>query len=181
MPKNWKDIQARVAKLPRKELEGLLLMAMKKHADVFEYVWINYLDKEYGRQDLYEQYLADINGLLAKGYRGRSDELRAAASIDACKKHLDNFTKAGAEKDKALDLALFVLEHSAVGYPDMAGTCFTRYDYAYYMLFKRAKSLYYGLHSDLQLDYRSRLQAILSKLKRHSSHLNYVYDLEETI
>lgn len=170
-----------MAKFPRKELEGLLTLAMRKHDDIFEYVWINYLDKEYGRLDLYEQYLGDINGLLAKGYRGRSDQLRVAARIDACKKHLENFIKAGAEKDKALDLTLFVLEHAAVGYPDMSGTCFTKYDYAYYMLFKKAKSLFYGLHSDLQLDYRARLQAILSKLKRHSSHLNYVYDLAETI
>jgi hypothetical protein len=76
---------------------------------------------------------------------------------------------------------LYVLENPITNYPGFASTCFTKYDYSYFMLFKKAKTHFFSLHPDIQHEYRSRLQTILTKLKRHSSHLDYVYELNDEI
>jgi hypothetical protein len=181
MAKNWKEIQSLIANMPRKDVENLLLKAMRKHETFYQYVWVNYFDKADGANDLYEQYLSEINGLMIKGYRGASEELRTANMLDACRKHIDNFCKASDSKERALQLALYVLENPITNYPGFASTCFTKYDYSYFMLFKKAKTHFFSLHPDIQHEYRSRLQTILTKLKRHSSHLDYVYELNDEI
>jgi hypothetical protein len=176
MAKNWKAIQAEIAKMARKDLENLLVKAMRSHETFFQYVWVNHLDKEYGTNDLFDQYLGEMNVLLAKGYRGASEELRAANMIDTCRKHLDNFSKVSGDKEKALVLALHVLESPITNFKNFAGTCFTKYDYAYFLLFGKAKTLFYSMHTDIQHEYRNRMQTLLNQLKKSSRHLNQVYD-----
>lgn len=181
MAKNWKNIQADIAQIPRKDLENLLIKAMRNHETFYQYVWVNHLDKDFGTNDLFNQYLGEINALLIKGYRGASEELRAANMIDACRKHLDNFSKVSEDKEKALALALHVLENPITNYSGFSGTCFTKFDYAYFLLFRKAKTLFYSLHPDIQHEYRNRMQTLLSQLKKFSRHLNAVYELKDEI
>ncbi len=88
MDKSWKEIQAEIAVMPRKQVENLLVKAMRESDSFYQYVWVNHLDKEEGEAKLYDQYVAEINGLLKKGYRGASEELRAANMLAALKKRL---------------------------------------------------------------------------------------------
>jgi hypothetical protein len=179
--KNWKEIQARVAAMPRRQVENLLVKAMRESDSFYQYVWVNYIDKEAGEAKLYDQYVAEINGLLKKGYRGASEELRAANMLAACKKKVDDFSKVCPAKDKAVELGLYVAGHENTNYPNYAGTCFTKFDYEYFMLFKKIKSLYKSLHADIQYEYEERLQSILTQLKTHSRHLDYVNDLPDKL
>ncbi len=181
MEKDWKAIQKQITSLSKGDLEKLVLKGMRSNKAYFEFVWVNYLDKEFGEEDFLSKGKSEVENLLLKSYRGRCDELRRAAAIDSCKKRIEELNKVARQKDKILELTLFVLEHNLVEYPDLAGTCFTKYDYAYYLLFKKGKTIFYSLHEDIQHEFRDRLQKILSQLKRHSSHLDYVYDLPDKI
>jgi hypothetical protein len=181
MRKSWKEIQVAIANMPRKDIEALLVKAMRESSTFYQYVWVNHLDKEAGEEQLYEQYKTEIQGLLSKGYRGSSAELRAANMLAACRNKLDAFGKVCQSKDKAVELGLYIATHPFINYPDYSGTCFTKYDYEYYMLFKKIRSLYQTLHPDIQHEYKEKLQTILTKLKKYSRHLDYVYDLPERL
>jgi hypothetical protein len=179
--KNWKDIQKIISDMPRKEVEGLLVKAMRESDSFYQYVWVNHLDKEAGEAQLFEQYDAEIEGLMYKGYRGASEELRAANMLAACRKKVDDFSKICRAKDRAVELGLWVAEHPETNYEVLSGTCFTKYDHEYYMLFKKIRSLYLTLHPDIQHEYTERLQNMLTLLKRHSRHLDYVYHLPDQL
>jgi hypothetical protein len=181
MEKDWKAIQKQVSSLSKVDLEKLVLKGMRNNKTYFEFVWVNYLDKEFGEEDLLEKGKGELENLLLKSYRGRCDELRRAAAIDSCKKRIEELYKVARQKDKILELTLYVLENSLAEYPKLAGTCFTRYDYAYYLLFKKGKSIFYSLHEEIQHEFRGRLQKILLQLKKHSSHMDYVYDLPDEV
>ncbi|TAD94360.1 MAG: hypothetical protein EAY75_00125 [Bacteroidetes bacterium] len=181
MGKSFKEIQAALATMRRKDVENLLIKAMRDSDSFYQYVWVNHLDKEAGEAQVFEQYKAEIKALLKKGYRGASLELRAANMIAACKKKLDAFIKVCKAKDKAVELGLYVAEHPATDYEGHSGTCYTKYDFEYYMLFKKIRSLYQALHHDIQYEYTERLQKMLTQLKKHFRHLDYVYDLPDEL
>jgi hypothetical protein len=53
MRKNWKEIQVAIATLPRKDIEALLVKAIRESSTFYQYVWVNHLDKEAGEEQLY--------------------------------------------------------------------------------------------------------------------------------
>jgi hypothetical protein len=181
MRKSWKEIQVALANMPRKDIEALLVKAMRESNTFYQYVWVNHLDKEAGEEQLYEQYKTEIQGLLSKAYRGASPEMRAANMLSACRNKLDAFGKVCRSKDKAVELGLYIATHPFTNYTEYSGTCFTKYDYEYYMLFKKIKSFYQTLHPDIQHEYTEQLQNILNNLKKFSRHLDYVYNLPERL
>ena len=94
--------------------------------------------------------------------------LRPANMIDTRRKHLDAFRKISDSKERLPALRLHISEHPTVNYSEFSGTCFTKYDYTYYMLFIKTKTLYHSLHPDIQFEYSKRLQAVLILLKKYS-------------
>lgn len=59
-------ISSRMHTLSRKELEKLVLKAASKDKHFHDYLLVNYFDKDYGEQDLFEQAKEDMEVLFKK-------------------------------------------------------------------------------------------------------------------
>ncbi len=75
MAKPASIITANISNLSKKELESLVLKAAAKDKSFHDYLLINYFDKEFGEQDLFELAKNDINILISKRYKGFAEEL----------------------------------------------------------------------------------------------------------
>src|SRR5690606_6096737 len=128
MPRLDKETRERIRQIDYKDLQEIVVKMAAKEKSVYDFIRINYLDKEGGEKELFAATKADLNYLFAKGYRGFSEELQLANMLSACIKRINEFTKISKNKELEADLLLYVLE-VPFGYPTkMLGTCFTQYD-----------------------------------------------------
>jgi len=168
--------------LSKEELIKILSKALQKDKSLHDYVYVTYLDAKDGPRLLYEQALDDIKLLERKAYKGFSFELRFANMLGACSKRINEFDKICKQKELVLDLLLYVLNDPMSMKPDILGTCFTALNYKVFLLMRKALTIYSKkIHSDLQIEYRAKINAYLQHLHTHSDHLDYVYELPESL
>lgn len=175
-------IKENISSLSKKELEKLVMQAAKKDKSFHDYLLINYFDKEYGEQDLFEKAKEDLEFLMRKSYRGRSDELRLSAMLGACSKRINEFSKVCKNRSLEADLIVYVLEVPFSNSPVVFKTCFTAFNYKVVSLLKKLMTIVQTkLHEDHKIDYVPLINSWLNFLRQHSSHLDYVYDLPSEI
>jgi len=75
MPRDKAILKEQLTQLSKKELVEMLLKLSAKRYN-YEYLLVNFLDKEGGEQTLYEEAKEDIVGLCQKEYRGRTIQNR---------------------------------------------------------------------------------------------------------
>jgi len=171
-----------IGKLSKKDLEKLVLKAASMNKQFHDYLLVNYIDKEFGEQDLFEAAKADLNVLYQKSYKGSSAELRLANMLTACNKRIVEFGKVCKNKSLQMDLTLEVLQVPFSLSPAYYRTCFTKFNYQVYLLVKKAITLLRTkLHEDYYIQYASEINRYLVFLHEHSSHLDYVYDMPKTV
>lgn len=176
------EFKEALSAISRKELEKLVLKAASRDNEFYNYILINFVDREYGEQDLFEEALTDINNLMYKSYRGFSEELQLANMLAACNKRIDKFGKVCKKKSLELDLVMKVLEVPFSLSPNMFTTCFTNYNYRVYLLLKKAISILENkLHEDYRIEYAPVLNEYLVVFHRTSSHLDYVYNMQKQV
>jgi hypothetical protein len=149
---------------------------------VYDYIMINYLDKEFGEELLFEETKADLQKIFVKQYKGFTDQLRVANMLAACIKRINEFTKVSKNKVLEAELLVLVLEYPFSLPKDFFGTAFTQFDTKVATIVKRLITLVTKrLHEDLQLDYKDRINHYLEILHKYSQHNDTVYDLPEEI
>lgn len=89
MPKISIEIKEKVQSLPKSDLEKIVLKFAGKDKSFHDYLLVNYLDKEDGDQDLFENTKADLEKLFRKRYKGFSQELQLASMLAACTKRIN--------------------------------------------------------------------------------------------
>lgn len=182
MPKIDSIFKEEIAALSKKELEKLVLKAASANKNFHDYLIVNYINKSYGEQELFEQAKNDLQFLFRKSYKGFSDELQAANMLASCNKRISEFGKICKDKSKEIDLIFFVLTIPFSSSTNHLGTCFTRYDYQVYLLVKKALGIYKTkLHEDYHLEYAPMINRCLEILHSSCSHLDYVYDLPKSV
>lgn len=175
-------IKEETGRLSKKDLEKLVLKAASMNKQFHDYLLVNYIDKEYGEQDLFEVAKADLNVLYRKNYKGFSEELRLANMLAACNKRIVQFGKVCKNQSLQMDLLMEVLQVPFSLSPDYYGTCFTKFNYQVYLLVKKALTLLKTkLHEDYHIQYAPELNRYLTFLHEHSSHLDYVYDMPKAV
>jgi len=60
MPRLDKETKERIKKLDYKDLQDIVISLATKEKTAYEYILLNYLDKESGEQDLFEATKADL-------------------------------------------------------------------------------------------------------------------------
>lgn len=125
MSKVSSTISSQISNLTKKELEKLVLKAASKDTTFHNYLLVNYFDKEFGEQDLFEEAKTDIDLLMKKGYKGFSEELRLANMLGACSKRITEFSKNCTNKHLEADLILHVLQIPFSLSTNLFCTCFT--------------------------------------------------------
>lgn len=103
-------VKEAISQLSKKELEKLVLKAAQKNKEFYDFLLVNYIDKEDGCQALFEDAKGDLESLFRKSYRGFSEELRIANMLSACNKRISSFEKVCKDKHYVLQLAMYVLE-----------------------------------------------------------------------
>lgn len=181
MTKYSSDIKEQVNALSKNELADIVLkLAAKK--ENYDFLLVNYFDKQSGEKVLFEEARADIDSISRKRYKGFSEQLRMANMLTVCIKRINDFTKISKDKKLEADLILYVLEIPFTYSTDMLGTCFTQYDYKVGLLVKRLISLVTkNLHFDYKIDYQDKINQFLEILHRNSNHIDSIYNLPEII
>ncbi len=179
MPKLSKEFKSEIDALSHKELVDIVLKMASKEKTVYEYININYIDKESGEQELFEKAQSDITNLFNKGYKGREQQ-KDANMISACVKRVNEFTKTSRNKRYEDELLFYVLDNTFD--EDRLGTCFTVYDTRLASLVKRAITLVTKtMHHDYLIEYKDRLNFFLKSLHNRSRHLDMVYNMPKSI
>jgi hypothetical protein len=182
MAKVAPTISSQINQLSKKELEKLVLKAAAKDKIFHDYLLVNYFDKEYGEQDLFEQAKRDLEILFTKNYKGFAEELQLANMLGACTKRIMAFSKICKNKHLEADLLISTLEIPFSLPNNRFTTCFTAYNYNVVTLVKRLiKIVTQQLHEDYIIQYQLTINKYLNILHRFSSHLDYVYALPKNI
>lgn len=168
-------ISSQITNLSKKELEKLVLQAAAKNKSFHDYLLVNYFDKEYGEQDLFDDAKEDLEKLFKKNYKGFSQELQLAEMLGACAKRITAFAKICKNKNLEADLIMHVLDIPFSLPTSMFETCFTRYNYKVVLLLKRLINLVdTKMHEDYKIQYQPEINNYLNILHSTCSYLDYV-------
>ncbi len=182
MPRLDKETRERIRQLEPKELQEIVLKLASKEKSVYDFVVINYLDKEFGETDLFERTKAELETTFYKSHKGYSEELRLANKLAACMKKINEFTKSCSNKKLEADLLLYLLDFPFSLTSDLFGTCFTQYDTKVATILKRLISIVNNkLHEDYKADYREAINVYLNILHRYSNHIETVHCLPKSL
>ncbi len=182
MPVIKKEIKEQIKKLPPNILAEIVIKAATMEKSVYDFVYINYLNKAEGEQELFEQTKEKINALFYKNYRGFSEQLQAKNMLSECIKTVNEFTKASKNKVLEADLLVYILDE-AFSYPsDFYGTCFTAFDSKVGQITKRLITLVTKkMHKDYLVEYQEKINRYLQILHTRSNHLDFIYDLPKKV
>jgi len=182
MPKLNADTRDRIKNLDNKSLQDIVIKMATRDKMVYDYVMVNYLDKEFGEEVLFEETKADLQKLFYKQYKGFSDQLRVANMLSACIKRINEFTKVSNNKVLEVELLIFVLDYPFSLPEDFFGTAFTKFDTKVATTVKRLINLVTKkLHEDYRLDYKEKINNYLEVLHKKSKHNDTVYNLPQKI
>jgi len=106
MPGLDKETKERIERLNLKDLQDIVLSLASKEKKAYDFILINYLDKEFGEQDLFEATKADLEMIFRKRHKGFSEELQIANMLGACIKRINEFTRIS--KNKVLEAELLL-------------------------------------------------------------------------
>jgi len=181
MPRDKAILKAQVNELSKKELVDIVLKLAGKRYN-YEYLLVNFLDKDGGEQTLFEDAKEAINILSNKDYKGRTIQHQLAKKLNACIKRIGEFTVETKNKKLETDLVLYVLEMQFANPSKVFGARFSGYDYKVGLLLKRLINLVTKkLHPDYLIDYQDKINEFLTKLHHTSDRINTIYDLPEQI
>lgn len=181
MPRDKAILKAQVNELSKKELVDIVLKLAGKRYN-YEYLLVNFLDKDGGEQTLFEEAKEDIDKLSQKEYKGRTIQHQLAKKLNACSKRISEFTVETRNKKLETDLVLYVLEMQFANPPKVFGARFSGYDYKVGLLLKRLINLVAKkLHPDYLIDYQDKINEFLTKLHHTSNRINTIYDLPQEI
>jgi hypothetical protein len=181
MPPNKAILKEQVNELSKKELVDIVLKLAGKRYN-YEYLLVNFLDKDGGEQTLFEEAKDAIDKLVEKEFKGRTIQHQLAKRLNACTKRITEFTIETKSKKLEADLVIYVLEKQFENPVNVFGARFSGYDYKVGLLLKKLISLVTKkLHPDYLIDYQDKINEFLTKLHSTSDRINTIYDLPETI
>lgn len=182
MPRLDKETKERIKNLEYSELQNIVIKLSSKEKSVYDYVYANYLDKEFGEKELFETTKADLEIIFRKRHKGFSEQLQIANMLGACVKRINEFCKISKNKTLEADLLLHILEIPFSLTTNMFGTCFTQYDTKVAIIVKRLINIVTRkLHEDYRIEYAETINDYLQILHRTSSHIDTVYNLPKEI
>jgi len=182
MPRIDAETKERIKKLDYTVLQELVIKLASKEKSVYDFILINYLDKELAERELFEETKADLEIIFRKRYKGFSEQLQIANMLGACIKRINEFTKISKNRTFEADLLLYILDIPFSNPDNMFGTCFTQYDSKVAIIVKRLINVVTKkLHEDYRIEYEETINGYLQTLHRTSRHIETVYNMPETI
>ena len=180
MPKLNADFKQQIKQLQKPTLEEIVMKLASKDQKVFDFLMVNYLDKENGEQDLFDKARENLDVMFTKRYKGYAEEQKMAHKIAACSKRVTEFAAASKNKKLEADLLMYILKNTFD--KDLLASHFETYDNKCATLVRKVISiLTTKLHSDYIIEYQDKINYYLKFLYDRSSHLGVVCELPEEI
>lgn len=174
-------LKEQLAQLSKKELTEMVLKLAGKRYN-YEFLLVNFLDKDGGEQTLFEEAREDIDALCQKEFKGRTLQHQLVKKLTACTKRIAEFTIETNSKKLEADLVLYVLEKQFELPVKVFGARVSGYDYKVGLLLKRLITLVTKkLHPDYLIDYQEKINEFLAKLHHTSNRVNTIRELPEAI
>jgi hypothetical protein len=180
MVKKKAEIKEWIDSLSKSELAEIVLK-LSARKEIFNFLSINYFDKQSGEIEFYNQTLAEIDILYGKRYKGFSEQLRLANMLAACNKKVNEFTQTSTNKKLEADMLMYILDDVFVYYKDLLGTCFTTFDTKVGFTLRRLINLIKKMHPDYLLEYQDKVNSYLEVLHTRSNHINTIYNMPKSI
>lgn len=182
MPRLTPEIKEKIKNLTHTELQQIVFKLATKDKMAHDFIMVNYLDKDYGEQELYDKAISDLDMLFVKGYRGYSEELRMANMLTACIRRINEFCKVSKNKKMEADLLVYILEEAFSLPASHFGTCFTAFDSKVAQIVKRLITIVTKkLHEDYKIEYEGSINEYLRLLHTRSRHIDLVYNMPKII
>ena len=174
-------LKEQVAELSKKELVDIVIKLAAKRYN-YEFLLVNFLDKDGGEQTLFEEAKEDIDKLCLKEFKGRTIQHQLVKRLNACTKRIGEFTIETKSKKLEADLVIYVLEKQFEHPAKVFGARVSGYDYKVGLLLKRLINLISKkLHPDYLIDYQDRINEMLTKLHYTSNRVNTIKELPKMI
>lgn len=182
MPRLNKETKEQIKQLDIKSLQEIVVKLATKDKMAFDFIKVNYLDKEFGEQDLFEEAKSDLLDIFMKSQKAYAPELKMAKTLAECVRRINAFTKVSTNKIMEADLLVFVLEE-AFSLPDeMFGTCFTQFDNKVASMLGRLINIVTKkLHQDHLNDYRDSINYYLETLHKNAFFVPKISQMPESI
>lgn len=181
MSHNKAILKEQLAQLSKKELADMVLKLAGKRFN-YEFLLVNFLDKDGGEQTLFEEAKEDIDSLCQKEFKGSTELKQLVKKLNACVKRITEFTIETKSKKLEADLVLYVLEQQFANPAKMFGARVSGYDYKVGLLLKRLITLVTKrLHPDYLMDYQDKINEFLTKLHHTSNRINTIKELPQKI
>jgi len=181
MSRNKAILKEQLAQLSKKELADMVLKLASKRYN-YEFLLVNFLDKDGGELTLFEEAKEDIDSLCQKEYKGSTELKQLVKKLNACVKRINEFTIETKNKKLEADLVLYVLEIQFANPAKMFGARVSGYDYKVGLLLKRLITLVIKkLHPDYLMDYQDNINEFLTKLHQTSDRINTIKELPQKI
>jgi hypothetical protein len=177
MQRNKKILKDQLQEFSKNELIEIVLK-LSGRKEIYDYVRVNYTEKGYGEQSLFDETLEEIEELLYKAYKGRTPQHQACSKIKALNKRLKEFTDISKNKKLEADLLLHILEHFFGYETRFWARDHASFDYKVALLLERfIKVITQQLHPDYLVDYSDKANLFLKKIHYSSDHLQTVCDM----
>lgn len=181
MPRDKAILKEQVNELSKKELVDIVLKLATKRYN-YEFLLVNFLDKDSGELTLFEEAKEDIDKLFEKAFKGRTIQHQLVKQLNACTKRISEFTIETKSKKLEADLVVYVLEKQFQHKTKVFGARFSGYDYKVGLLLKKLISLVTKkLHPDYLVDYQDKINEFLVKLHATSDRINTIKELPQAI
>jgi len=181
MPLNKTLLKEQLAELSKKDLADMVLKLAAKRYN-YEFLLVNFLDKDGGEQTLFEEAKEAIDTLVQKEFKGRTIQHQMVKRLNACTKRIAEFTVETKSKKLEADLILHVLEIQFKQSGKAFGARVSGYDYKVGLLLKKLISIVTKkLHPDYLIDYQDKINIFLEKLHQTSDRVNTIRELPQEI
>ncbi len=174
-------LKEQLSHFSKSELSEMILKLAGKRYN-YEFLLVNFLDKDGGEKTLFDETKEDIDKLCKKEYRGSTLQKQSVNRLNACVKRINEFTIETKSKKLEADLVLYVLELQFSNPVKVFGARVSGYDYKVGLLLKRLISLVtMKLHPDYFVDYQDKINEFLTKLHKTSNRINTIRELPAII
>ena len=182
MPVLSKDFKQAIEDIPVRDLQKLVMQEAAKNREFFDIITIHYVSGIEAEKEIFEEtkdntlgelYYVDDRGVLQKNL---------AKAINKAVKHINHYVKVTKNKVGEAELLHSLLDEIFKNYSDELGTCWTVYDSKLAVTTNRFYNLVTKkLHEDYLIEYKEPLNDFLKTLHAKSNHLDFVYDMPNTI
>jgi hypothetical protein len=177
-----KDFKKAIEEIPVPDLQKLVMKAATKNRELYDMINIQFVSGKQAEKELFEVakdraldelYYIDDRGVLQKNL---------AKAIGKAIKHINHYVKVTSNQVGEAELLHSLLDEIFKDYSNELGTCWTVYDSKLAVTTNRFYNLVTKkLHEDYLIEYKEPLNDFLKTLHSKSNHLDFVYDMPNTI